>query len=111
MAVPLPASNDVASWKTLLKRLARSFRHRAPSTGFFGEGFLIWICCMKFISIYPQLFYRFGNIFYWPVNGYATWINNLAKVLAQGGATHIDGDLLTALTMLCNSLDASRYNS
>jgi hypothetical protein len=111
MAVPLPASNDVASWKTLLKRLARSFRHRAPSRGVFGEGFLIWMCCMKFINLYPQLLYRFGNIFYWPVNGYATWINNLAKVFSQSGATQVEGDLLIALQTLCHNIDASRYNS
>ncbi len=109
MAVPFPASNDVVSWKTHLKRLARSFRHRQPTAGIAGENFLIFMCVVKFVAVYPQLSYRF-QFFAWPVNGYSTWINTLAKVLAQGGATQITGDLLSAFETLCLGCDASRYS-
>jgi len=111
MAVPVPTSNDVFSWKFLLRRLARSFRHRAPTDGFLGEGFMIFMCFVKFTALYPQLLYRFGAVYTWPVNGYATWINRLAKLLDQGGATYISGNLLTTLTAMCNNLDESRYTT
>jgi hypothetical protein len=108
MAVPLPASNEVASWQALMRRLARSFRHRAAAG---MEGWYIFMSYMKFTVAYPQLRYRFGSIATWPVNGYATWLNVLAKVLKQGGATYLHGDLLTALTTMCNNLNESRYTT
>jgi hypothetical protein len=108
MAVPLPVSNDIASWKFLSRRLARSFRHRAPTA---AEMLLMGDVFQEFVWAYPQYLYRFYPLPpVWPYNGYAYWCNKFSHIIGQVD-THISGDLLIALTNLCNGLDASRYTT
>ena len=107
MAVPLPVSNDTASWKFLARRLARSFRHRAPTA---AETSLMGNVFGAFIATYPQYLYRFFPVTQWPPNGYAYWCNRFSRLIGQVD-THVSGHLLTDLTTLCNNLDASRYTT
>jgi hypothetical protein len=108
MAVPVPVSNDVNSWKFLLRRLSRSFKHRTPTV---GEMALIAPCLSAFVDAYPQLLYRFMPLASYPPGGYAFWFRKLSQVLAQGGATRMTGTLLTKLTDLCSGLNVSRYTT
>jgi hypothetical protein len=107
MAVPLPVSNDTASWKFLSRRLARSFRHRAPTA---AERLLMGNVFSAFVVAYPQYLYRFFPVSQWPYNGYAYWFNKFSHLVGQVD-THVSGHLLTDLTNLCNGLDTSRYTT
>ena len=105
--VPVPANNDINSWKTLLRRLARSFRHRYPTA---DERALMGSCFGEFLKAYPQILYKWFPNTSWPANGYATYFHKASQCLKTGGATQISGDLLVALTALCNGLGENRYS-
>ena len=107
MAVPLPISNNINNWKTLLRRLARSFRHRAP-TG--AEIALLGPCFSAFVAMYPQFLYRLFPITNYPPGGYAYWCSKFAHVIGQVD-TSVHGALLVALTNACNGFSASRYTT
>ena len=106
-SVPVPTHNDINSWKTLLRRLARSFRHRYPTP---DETALMGDCFMSFTIAYPQVMYKWFPNTSWAANGYATWFHKASQCIKTGGATEIKGDLLVSLTALCNGLSASRYS-
>jgi hypothetical protein len=108
MAFPTPIEDNVNTWKTLLRRLARSFKHRPPTS---EEIALFMPCISTFLAVYPQLLYRFSPVTGYPPGGYGYWFIKFAHILAQGGMTYARGALHTALNNLCAGLDESRYTT